>query len=164
MQYNSNEQHRKIAIAVQQMWNKELNINVRLQNKDWKVYLDDESTGNYDISRGGWIADYVDPNSFLDMWVSGSGLNRTRWANSRYDELVLEIAPQAKTREQRYAAFAEAERMILEDMPFIPIYTYASHHFKHPAIKGMPPNIMSYYNWRYVSLDPDWAAAAGESH
>lgn len=164
LQYNSNEQHRKIAIAVQQMWNKELNINVRLQNKDWKVYLDDESTGNYDISRGGWIADYVDPNSFLDMWVSGSGLNRTRWANSRYDELVLEIAPQAKTREQRYAAFAEAERMILEDMPFIPIYTYASHHFKHPAIKGMPPNIMSYYNWRYVSLDPDWAAAAGESH
>ncbi|NND81124.1 MAG: peptide ABC transporter substrate-binding protein [Gammaproteobacteria bacterium] len=159
LQYNSSEQHRKIAIAVQQMWNKELNINIRLQNKDWKVYLDDEQTGNYDISRGGWIADYVDPNSFLDMWVSGSGLNRTRWANPRYDELVLQRAPEAKSREDRYAAFYAAETMIMQDMPFIPIYTYSSHHFKHPAVRGMPPNIMSYYNWRYVWLDPDWSDA-----
>lgn len=162
LQYNSSEQHRKIAIAIQQMWNKDLNINVRLQNKDWKVYLDDEQTGNFDISRGGWIADYVDPNSFLDMWVSGSGLNRTGWASPRYDELVLKVAPEAKTREARYAAFGEAERMILEDMPFIPIYVYASHHFKHPAVRGMPPNIMSYYNWRYVSLDPDWRPEAAD--
>jgi len=159
LQYNSSEQHRKIAIAVQQMWRKELNINVRLQNKDWKVYLDDEATGNYEVSRGGWIADYVDPNSFLDMWVSGSGLNRTRWTNAQYDELVLRTAPEAKTREARYRAFYTAEKMIIEDMPFIPIYTYSSHHFKHPAVKGMPSNIMSYYNWRYVWLDAAWRGA-----
>lgn len=156
LQYNTSEQHRKVAIAVQQMWNKELNIQVNLQNKDWKVYLDDENTGNFQISRGGWIADYVDPNSFLDLWITGSELNRTNWGNSEYDELVLRTAPEAKTREERFAAFYEAESIILKDMPFIPIYTYSSHHFRHPSLIGLPPNLMNFYNFRDVWLDPDW--------
>ncbi len=158
LQYNSSEQHRKIAIAIQQMWNKELGIKVRLQNKDWKVYLDDEATGNYEISRGSWIADYVDPNTFLDMWVSDSGINRTGWANPNFDKLVLKDAPSAKTRKARYKHFYDAETLLISDMPFIPIYTYSSHHFIHPSVNGMPPNIMNYYNWRYVYLDADWRA------
>ena len=156
LQYNTHEQHRKVAIAVQQMWNKELNIKVNLQNKDWKVYLDDENTGNFQISRGGWIADYVDPNSFLDLWISGSELNRTNWGNSHYDELVLRTAPEAKTREERFAAFYEAEELMLKEMPFIPIYTYSSHHFRHPSLHGLPPNLMNFYNFRDVWLDPNW--------
>ena len=158
LQYNTHEQHRKVAIAIQQMWNKELNIQVTLQNKDWKVYLDDENTGNFDISRGGWIGDYVDPNTFMDMWISGSELNRTRWGDPRYDELVLRTAPSAKTREARFAAFYEAEEMMLEEMPFIPIYTYSSHHFRHPSFHGLPPNLMNFYNFRDVWLDPNWDA------
>lgn len=156
LQYNTNEEHRKIAITIQQMWKKELNINVRLQNRDWKVYLDNENTGNFEISRGGWIGDYVDPNTFLDMWVSGSGLNRTGWSDERFDELILKTAPEAKTREERYAAFFEAESLMMSEVPFIPIYTYSSHHFKHPSLKGLPSNIMNYYNFRYTYLDPDW--------
>ncbi len=156
LQYNTHEQHRKVAIAVQQMWNKELGIQVSLQNKDWKVYLDDEATGNFDISRGGWIADYVDPNSFLDMWITGSELNRTHWGSPEYDELVLRTAPQAKTREERFAAFFKAETIMLSEMPFIPIYTYASHHLRHPSLVGLPPNLMNYYNFRDVWLDPNW--------
>ena len=156
LQFNTSEEHRKIAIAIQQMWKKELNIDVQLQNKDWKVYLDDENTGNFEISRGGWIGDYVDPNTFLDLWIDGSGLNRTGWGNSEFDDLVLQQAPAAKDREARYAAFHKAEELILSDMPFIPIYTYSSHHFKHPSVKGMPANLMNYYNFRYTSLDQNW--------
>ncbi len=156
LQYNTSDQHRKIATAIQQMWNKELNIKVRLQNKDWKVYLDDESTGNFEISRGGWIGDYVDPNTFLDMWVGSSGVNRTGWNSPRYDELILKVGPESKTREQRFAAFQEAEELMMNDMPFIPIYTYSSHHFVHPAVRGMYDNIMNYHNFRQVYLDPDW--------
>ena len=164
LQYNTLDQHRKIATAIQQMWNKELNIKVRLQNQDWKVYLDNEATGNFEVSRGGWIGDYVDPNTFLDMWVGGSGLNLTGWNNPRYDELILKIAPEAKTREARFAAFKEAEELMLNDMPFIPIYTYSSHHFVHPAVKGMYNNVMNYHNFRQVYLDPDWeqSEASGE--
>ena len=156
LQFNTSEQHRKVAIAVQQMWNKELGINIRLQNKDWKVYLDDENTGNFEISRGGWTGDYVDPNTFLDMWISGSQLNRTRWGDQRYDEYVLRRAPSARSREKRFSAFYEAEKLMMEEMPFIPIYTYSSHHFKHPSIQGMPSNVMNFYNFRYVWLDKDW--------
>ncbi len=158
LQYNTHEQHRKVAIAIQQMWNKKLNIQVTLQNKDWKVYLDDESSGNFEISRGGWIADYVDPNSFLDMWITDGGINRTRWGNARFDELVLREASAAKTREERFAKFYEAESILLNDMPLIPIYTYSSHHFRHPSLVGLPPNLMNYYNFRDVYLDPDWEA------
>ncbi len=163
LQYNSSDQHRKIATAIQQMWNKELNIQVRLQNKDWKVYLDDEATGNFEISRGGWIGDYVDPNTFLDMWVGGSGVNRTGWNDPKYDELILEVAPRAKTREERFAAFRQAEELMMKDMPFIPIYTYSSHHFVHPSVKGMHVNVMNYHNFREVYLDPDWEQAKPNS-
>ena len=165
VQYNTNEQHRKVATAIQQMWNKELNIKVRIQNKDWKVYLDDEATGNFEVSRGRWTGDYVDPNTFLDMWVDGSGINRTGWHDSRYDELVLRTAPEAKSREARFAAFVEAEEIMMNNMPFIPIYTYSSHHFVHPSVKGMYNNVMDYHNFRQVYLDPEWqhnTGAAGE--
>lgn len=156
LQYNTHDQHRKVAIAIQQMWKKELNIDVRLQNKDWKVYLDDESSGNFEISRGGWIGDYVDPNTFLDMWTSDSGVNRTRWKNKTYDDLVLKQAPEAQSQAERFALFYKAEEMLLNDMPFIPIYTYSSSHFRHESVQGIPSNLMNYYNFRYVSLDPNW--------
>ena len=154
LQYNTDEQHRKVAIAIQQMWKDELNIDVVIQNKDWKVYLDDETTGNFEISRGGWIADYVDPNSFLDMWISGSGLNRTRWGDERYDDLVLQQAPASGDREERYGKFFEAETILIENMPILPIYTYSSHHFRDPAVKGAPPNVMDHFNFNYIYLDP----------
>jgi oligopeptide transport system substrate-binding protein len=156
LQYNTQDQHRKIAIAIQQMWNKELGIQISLQNKDWKVYLDDETTGNFEISRGGWIADYVDPNSFLDMWITDGGINRTNWGSSKFDELVLKEASEANTREERFAKFFEAESILLNDMPIIPIYTYSSHHFRHPSLMGLPANLMDFYNFRNVWLDPDW--------
>ena len=156
LQFNTSEQHRKIAIAIQQMWKNELGVNVRLQNKDWKVYLDDTSIGNYEISRAGWIGDYVDPNTFLDMWLSGSELNQTGWGSERYDQLIARDAPATKTREERFAIYQEAETIMMEAMPFIPIYTYSSNHFKHPAIQGLDSNVMNYYNYRYVSLDSDW--------
>lgn len=155
LQYNSHEQHRKIAIAIQQMWKDNLNITVRLQNKDWKVYLDDETTGNYDISRASWIGDYLDPNSFLDIWTSDSGINRTGWSSSEYDKKVLRDAPTATNKSQRFKHFYDAEKILFDNMPIIPVYTYASKHLLHPSVKGMPANLMDYYNYRYVSLEVD---------
>ncbi len=155
IQYNTHEQHRKIAIAIQQMWREELGIDVRLQNKDWKVYLDDETTGNFDASRGGWIGDYVDPNTFMDIWTAASGVNRTGFADEEFDRLVLQIAPNAKDHETRLNTFQQAERLFLEQMPIVPLYTYSSKHLVHPGVKGLSPNYMDYYNFRYVSLEPD---------
>ncbi len=161
--YNTQEAHRKIAVAVQQMWKDELNIEVTIANQEWKVYLDSVSTMNFDIARRGWIGDYVDPNNFLDLYLSEGGNNNTGFKSAVYDDLILNKAPQARSREARYAIFREAERMLMEQMPIIPIYTYTSRHLVHPSVKGLPANLMDSLNLRYVWLDPDWQQADGEA-
>lgn len=154
--YNTHEGHRKLAVAIQQMWKKELNIEIKLLNQDWKVYLDTETSGNYEISRAGWIGDYVDPNTFLDLWLKDGGNNRTGWSNEEYERLVFQEAPQAKTQEARYEAFRKAEQILLDEMPIILVYTYVSKHLVHPSVKGLPGNLMDYPSYKnmYLSDEP----------
>jgi len=151
--YNTSEGHRKIAVAIQQMWNQYLGVNIVLNNQDWKVYLDSVNNGDYSIARAGWIGDYVDPNTFLDMWVKDGGNNRTGWSNPRYDELILKLAPQTADRKLRYQLMAEAEAILLEDMPIVPIYIYNSKSLVHPSLKGLQPNILNYNLYKNLSLD-----------
>lgn len=153
--YNTQEAHRKIAVALQQMWKDALNIEVTISNQEWKVYLDSVTTMDFDLARRGWIGDYVDPNNFLDLYLSGGGNNNTGYADPLYDQLVQYAAPQAQTREERFAAFYKAEKMLMEQMPIIPIYTYTSKHLIHPAVCGMPGNLMDSLNIRYVWLKPE---------
>ncbi len=153
--YNTQESHRKVAEALQQMWNRSLNIGARLLNQEWQVYLDSQSSMNYQVSRRGWIGDYVDPHSFLGMYISNGGNNNTGFTSERYDQIVMQEAPAATTREERYELFYEAESILMEQMPIIPIYTYSTKHLVHPSLKGVPSNIMDYYNYKYVYLEAD---------
>jgi oligopeptide transport system substrate-binding protein len=152
--YNTQEAHRKIAVAVQQMWKKELNIDITIANQEWKVYLNSVSQREFQVARRGWIGDYVDPNNFLDLFITDGGNNNTGYANDIYDEIILERAPKAKTREARYGLFNEAETMMMNDMPIIPIYTYTSKHLIHPSVEGIYPNLMDSLNLKYVTLHP----------
>ena len=151
--YNTNEGHRKVAVAIQQMWREHLNIEVKLLNQEWKVYLDSESSGDYQISRAGWIGDYVDPNNFLDMFICDGGNNRTGWCNQEYDRLVLDVAPRAKTHEERMAIFTQAEQMLMDDLPVLPIYTYTTKHLVHPSVKNIANNIMDQQSYREIYLE-----------
>ena len=151
--YNTNEGHRKVAVAIQQMWREHLNIEVKLLNQEWKVYLDSESNGDYQISRAGLIGDYVDPNNFLDMFICNGGNNRTGWCNEEYDRLVLDVAPRAKTQEERMAIFTQAEQMLMDELPVLPIYTYTTAHLVHPAMKNVATNIMDTQSYREIYLE-----------
>lgn len=153
--YNTHEDHRKIAVAIQQMFMKNLNIQVNLVNQEWKVYLDSHNNMNYDIARRGWIGDYVDPYTFLGMYITDGGNNKTGFSNARYDEIILKEAPAELDRDKRYALYREAETILLENMPILPIFTYQFKHLYQTSVKGMPDNIMDYYNYKYVSLDPE---------
>jgi oligopeptide transport system substrate-binding protein len=155
IKYNTSENHRKIAVAVQQMWKEALNIDVTISNEEWKVYLDSVTQMNFQISRRGWIGDYVDPNNFLDLFLTGGGNNNTGFADPRYDKMIQELAPAAKTREERFAVFHEAETLLMEQMPIVPIYTYTSKHLIHSSVKGMPSNLMDSMNLKYVWLEPE---------
>lgn len=151
--YNTLEQHQKIAVAIQQMWNKELGINVQIQNQEWQVYLNSQDVMDYDIVRRGWIGDYVDPNGFLDLFITDGGNNETGFSNARYDDIILREAPATQDRDARYALYHEAEQILMNDMPVIPLYIYQSKHLNHPSVKGMPFNIMDSRNWKRVYLE-----------
>ena len=158
--YNTNEAHRKVAVAIQQMWRENLNLDLQLLNQEWKVYLQTQSSGNYQISRAGWIGDYVDPNNFLDMWLCDGGNNRTGWCNPEYDNLILEVAPTMTSHEERLAVFAKAEKMLLDDMPILPIYTYTSRYLINSAVKNYDSNLMRHPVYKDIFLDPALPQAA----
>jgi len=137
--YNTGDVHRDIAEVIAAAWRKELGIDARLRNQEWKVYLDTQKELGYDVSRSSWIADYVDPSTFLEVWVSGNENNRTGWSNARYDELV------ARAREERNVArrdqiLAQAESILLAEMPVLPIYSYVSQNLVSPRLGGFFPN------------------------
>ena len=150
--FNTDETHRKVAIAIQEMWKKALNINVTISNVDWKVYLDNESHLNYQIDRAAWIGDYVDATNFLNMFVTGGGNNRTGWSNLRYDKLLRESEMKANQSE-RYAILQKAEKILMDEAPIVPIYYYTQIRLISPSVKGWDYNILDQHTFKYVYLD-----------
>jgi oligopeptide transport system substrate-binding protein len=152
--YNTLEAHRIIAESIQQMWNKNLGLEVQLVNQEWKVYLDSERTLNYQVDRASWIGDYVDPNTFLDMFVTGGGNNRTGWSNLEYDRLIAEAA-RTTDPQQRLEVFQKAEAILLDEVPIIPIYFYTHVYALRPEVKGWYPTILDNHPYKYVYLQPN---------
>ncbi|OPZ63533.1 MAG: Oligopeptide-binding protein OppA precursor [Firmicutes bacterium ADurb.Bin506] len=134
--YNTSENHKKIAEAIQEMWKKNLGIDVRLTNQEWQVYLDSRDALDYQVARAGWIGDYVDPNTFLDMWTSNNGNNDSGWKNAKYDELIFGAA---KTTDQakRAKMLHDAEKILMDEMVVMPIYFYVNLNVYKPTIKGV---------------------------
>ena len=152
--FNTLEAHRTIAEAIQQMWQKNLNVEARLANQEWKVYLDSQRQLNYQVCRAAWIGDYPDPNTFMDMWLTGGGNNQTGWSNSRYDQLIKD-ANSTGDQAKRYELFQEAEAILMDELPVLPIYFYTHVYFKQPSVKGWYPNILDEHPYKYVYLEPE---------
>tara|TARA_B100000767_G_C19774173_1_gene541700 strand:+ start:3343 stop:4980 length:1638 start_codon:yes stop_codon:yes gene_type:complete len=150
--YNTSDGHRRIAVAIQQMWKLALNIDVRLSNQDWKVYLSRVQSLDYSIARAAWIGDYPDPNTFLDMFVTDGGNNQTGWSNKQYDHLIDLAAAEANPI-IRYQHFQKAEKLLMDESPIIPIYTYTRVLLKHPQLQGWEPNILDIHPYKYVYLE-----------
>jgi oligopeptide transport system substrate-binding protein len=152
--YNTSEKHKIIAVIIQQMWKEHLGIDVTLENQDWKVYL--SSTGNdvknYDVSRAGWIGDFVDPVNFLELFTSDNGNNRTGWSNAEYDRLIAESFSVADQK-QRYALFQQAEAILMDEAPVIPIYHYTRPFLLAPEVHNFHPNILAYLPYHTLYLD-----------
>jgi oligopeptide transport system substrate-binding protein len=122
--FNTGKMHEQIGIELKEMWKRELGINLSLRQTEWKVYLAAQSALEYDAIRGSWIGDYDDANTFLDMFMSNNGNNRTGWKNRRYDELVRTANAQTD-RQKRAALLREAEIILIEEeLPIIPVFFY----------------------------------------
>lgn len=153
--FNTMEKHRTIAEAVQQMWKKNLNIDVDLQNEEWKVYLDAQRTLDYQICRAAWSGDYVDPNSFLDMWQTGNGNNEAGWSNPEYDHLIAQAAATDDPK-QRLEVFQKAEAILLDELPMIPVYFYTRVYLERPEVHGWYPNVLDNHLYQAVYLQRDF--------
>lgn len=154
LMYNNNEDHRKVAEAIQQMWKKHLNINVKLKNQEWKVFLHEVKSLNHDIARMGWVGDYIDPNTFLGVFTSDSGDNRTGWKNNQYDDL-LKMAATIINKEERFEILKQAEAILLDEAPLIPLYNYTTNNLISTQVKGYHQNILDYYSYKHLYLEPD---------
>ena len=152
--FNTNEDHRKLALAIQQMWQINLGIEVELVNQDWKVYLNREMIGDFQISRAGWIGDYEDPNTFLDLMRPNRGNNKTGWENMEYDALVQK-ANTINNQAERYELLYKAEEILIENMPVIPLYTYVRAYQLSPDVKGFSPHILDHHHPKFIYLERD---------
>lgn len=122
----------KIAVELQSMWHDVLGVTVSLRQMEWKTYLAALSGLDYDLGRSSWIADYNDPNTFLDMFLSNSGNNRTGWKSPRYDELIARANARVDAR-GRAEIFREAETFLLrEAAPVATIYSYTGFNYYDP--------------------------------
>ena len=153
--YNTNESHKQIAEVLQAQWKEHLNIDVELENQEWGAYLSTLRAKKYGIGRAGWIGDYVDPNTFLDMFVTDGANNQTGWSNEEYDKIIKEIAPRESDPQKRMEHFRQAERILMNDLPVIPIYFYVSTSMVRPYVKGFYRNIQDVHPLKGVYIDKE---------
>ncbi|MFD0966342.1 ABC transporter substrate-binding protein [Seminibacterium arietis] len=135
--YNTNENHKKIAIAAASIWKKNTNglIDVKLENQEWKAYIDRKRNKQYDIARAGWSADYNQATTFLNYFLSNSSNNTAFYQNPAYDQAIAESYKAADAKE-RAAAYAKAEAILAADAPIVPIYNYVNPRLVKPYVKG----------------------------
>ena len=149
--YNTDDKHKAIAEALQNMWQEVLGVTVTLSNQDWNVFLESRKQGDYQIARNGWIADYNDPCSFLDMWYTDGGNNDAQYSNPEYDAQI-DAAKATSNQEERMAAFHAAEDILIEqDSVLAPIYFYTQPYMLADDIQGMYYTPLGYFFFGYTS-------------
>lgn len=150
IRYNTAEQHHRIAQTIQQMWNRHLGLDVKLENMEWKVFLAEQDAGNYEVSRFGWIGDYPDPLTFLELFQTGNENNRSNYSNPEYDRLVAK-AKSMQDSPERLDLMQKAEQILFEASPGMAIYHYVWYSLINPQVQGFIPNSQAHYHWRYLS-------------
>ena len=152
--YNTSDNHKKLAIAAQSIWKKNLQgvVDITLDNQEWKTYIDSRNTGNFDVIRASWVGDYNEPSTFLTLLTSTHSGNISRFNNPAYDK-VLAQASTENTVKARNADYNAAEKILMEQAPIAPIYQYTNGRLIKPWLKGYPinnPEDVAYSRTMYI--------------
>lgn len=154
---SQNPDRAAVAVVLQEELRRELGIEVRLDVREWNVYLQSMKSLDYDLALSQWIGDYPDPTTFLDCFAAGSGNNRTGWANPGYDGLLEAAATPAPGerepafRRRRLATLRRAESLLLESAPIVTLYHPTVRFLVSPAVEGFVPNVMGLVYFRDLS-------------
>jgi oligopeptide transport system substrate-binding protein len=149
--FNTSPVGRLIAQAIQEMWRRELGVEIALRNEEWKAFLLTRRAGTYDIGRGGWVGDFNDPVTFLELFQSAATNNFTRWESAVYDGLLARAAVTIDRRE-RLSILREAEEILLKDLPILPLYFEPYRRLVAPRVKGWIPNLLDYHLYQNVQI------------
>jgi oligopeptide transport system substrate-binding protein len=150
--YNTSENHKRIALAVAAMWKDALGVETKLINEEWKVFLDHrKQLDQTQVIRGGWIADYNDAWSFAELLQSNNAMNNTGYSNANYDALLSRASIESDL-EKRQQLLQQAERVLLHDVPIIPLFFYVSKSLIKPTVEGFEGNVMDHHYSKHLSL------------
>ncbi|GIO09316.1 oligopeptide-binding protein OppA [Brevibacillus reuszeri] len=152
LSYNTSSGHSKIAEEIVAQWKSKLGVDVVLEDKQWKVHLEDVHQGKYQVARAGWLGDFNDPINFLEMFKDKDGGNNdTRWENSKYKELLNQSALEPDL-EKRKAILAEAEQILMDEMPIMPIYYYAQSWVQSDKVNGVIIDGLGMADYKYADI------------
>lgn len=160
--YNSSESHRRIAEALQSMWQTQLQISVELVNQEWRTYLQSRESGDFDLARAVWVADYPEPSTFLHLWESAHPNNWVGWASDRYDALMREAGVVADVAE-RMALYRQAEALLTEEHVILPLYFYRTHYLKDPTLQGWHPTPLDWHPFKYLHFAEPLDSPSGKA-
>lgn len=133
--YNTSDLHKKLAIAVASIWKKNLGVDVKLENQEWKTFLDSRHQGTFDVARAGWCADYNEPTSFLNTMLSDSSNNTAHYKSPAFDKLIAETL-QVTDEAQRTELYTKAEQQLDKDSAIVPVYYYVNARLVKPWVGG----------------------------
>ncbi len=153
--YNTDETHKKVTQAMQEMWKTTLGAEIQLENMDFQVKLDREKAqpiGDFHLSRSGWVGDFEDPMTMIDLWLTGASNNNPRYSNPEFDKLI-NSAKTATDAKQRMDDMKAAEKIIMEDVPVMPIYFTNMPYTVKPNIKGVYNTKLSYPVLTYAEIE-----------
>jgi oligopeptide transport system substrate-binding protein len=149
--FNTSEGHRRIAEAIQEMWRRNLRINVSLQNEEAKVLQSTMRELDYQIARYAWLGDYDDPNTFLSLMTTTGGNNQTGWGSPEYDRLI-ELAARTPDPAERRKVFQQAEGILVDQVPIIPMYFYTRGNLRLTNVEGWYGNLLDVHPYNRVYL------------
>jgi len=150
IRYNTSENHKKIALAIASMWKQVLGVNATLVNEEFRVFLQNrEQKVITEVFRAGWISDYNDPYSFMEMFRSGHARNDYGYSNSTFDALLDEIGTE-RVRGRRERLMFEAERVLMADYVIVPVYSYVTKRLVDRHLRGWQDNVMDHHLTRYM--------------
>jgi oligopeptide transport system substrate-binding protein len=150
--FHTSDLHTRIAEVIQQMWQENLGIHIELENVEWKVYQARRKNKEYGIARAEWVADYADPASFLEIWQTGGGNNHSGWSSPAYDRLIQNAA-NASNETQRMDCFRQAETILLNELPIIPLLFMPSKSLIQPSVRGWNSSILDHHPYKHIYLE-----------
>ena len=149
--YNTDVNHKAIAESIQQMWKTHLGVTVSLRNMELKTLLKTKAEGDYQMAREGWVGDYLDPNTFLEIFIGNSPINFSRWANEKYDSILSQAAGETDPG-KRLKLLGTAEKILLEELPIIPIFAESKTFLINPKITGFYGNLMDVHPAKFMNF------------